>query len=237
MSQHVLLQFQDLSIEDIIESLYQRASVPLPTAARPVVPLHRLMEAIGLHQAELSNLSSRAAINDLVERSVLEQAWRGANREELAGFLYANVDNGYAFVRREDLIARRRFSAAHELGHYVLHWPRLLGQGQAELIELLPPASNPEADELSQGKLFLPGDLQEVVPLPIEETEHEADRFAAELLMPENVVRALAEPLMPHCSDVDLARRLATEMLVSRAAMLVRLRHLGLLRGEASLLH
>lgn len=237
MSQAALLQMQNLSIEDIIESLYQRAGVPLPTAARPVVPLHRLMQAIGLHQVELSNLSSRAAMNDLLQRGVLSEAWRGANSEELAGLLYADADAGHIFLRREDLIARRRFSAAHELAHYVLHWPRLLAQGQTELIELLPPASNPEADELSQGKLILLNSSQDTAPLPSDEMEHEADSFAAELLMPESIMRALAAPLMPHCSDVDLARRLSTEMLVSRAAMLVRLRHLGLLRGEASLLH
>ena len=241
MSQTALLQLQNLSIEDIIERLYEGAGVPLPTASRPVVPLHRLMQAIGLHQVELSNLSSRAAMNDLLQHGVWKQVWRGANSEELVGFLYANADAGHVFLRREELIARRRFSAAHELAHYVLHWPHLLAQGQSELIELLPPSSNPEADELSQGKLILLDGSQDTAPLPSElaydEMEHEADGFAAELLMPQNIMHALAAPLMPHCSDVDLARRLSTEMLVSRAAMLVRLRHLGLLRGEASLLH
>jgi Zn-dependent peptidase ImmA (M78 family) len=174
-------------------------------------------------------------MKDLLGRGALNEAWRGANSEELAAFLYANTDAGYLFVRREDVIARRRFSAAHELGHYVLHGPRLLAQGQTELIELLPPASNPEADELSQGKVILLGDSQDGTPLSPDEMEHEADNFAAELLMPESIVHALATPLMAHCSDVDLARRLSTEMLVSRSVMLVRLRHLGLLRGEASL--
>lgn len=237
MSQTLLVQLQNLSIENIITRLYQEAKVPLPTASRPVVPLHRLIESIGLHHTELSRLSSRAAIHDLLKQSVVNEIWRGANSEELAGFLYANADVGYIFVRREDPVARRRFCAAHELGHYVLHGPRLLTRNQVELIELLPPFSNPEADELSQGKLILPGDSHDGTPLPSDEMEHEADSFVAELLMPENIVRALAEPLRAHCSDVDLARRLSIEMLVSRSDMLVRLRHLGLLRGEASLLH
>jgi hypothetical protein len=51
--------------------------------------------------------------------------------------------------------------------------------------------------------------------------------------MPENVVSELATRYRSHCSDFDLIWRLSTEMLVTRGAMKVRLRHLGLLRGES----
>jgi Zn-dependent peptidase ImmA (M78 family) len=240
MNLSTLLQLQNLSIENIIARLYENDDVAPPIPQRPVVPLHHLIRAQGLKHVELSNLSSRAAMDSLVQQGALTEAWRGANSEALAGFLYANEKGVWLFVRREDSIARRRFCAAHELGHYVLHFPRLLAQVQelskVELIELLPLPSNPQADELSQGKLILLDASQDTAPLPSDEMEHEADSFATELLMPEAIVRALAASFFPHCSDMDLARRLSTEMLVSRAAMLVRLRHLGLLRGEASLL-
>ncbi len=240
MSDNALLELQNLDIPEIIARLYEDAEVPFPTPARPIVPLHRLIGGQGLNQAELADLSSRAAMDFLLRRGGVREAWLDANNSSLAGFLYANSGGGCLFVRREDPVSRRRFSAAHELGHYVLHWPRVLAQAQArgesevELFEVLPPASNPEADELSQGEVIL---QSEATLPPLDEMEYEADSFAGEVLMPETVVRALAAPFIPHCSDVDLARRLSTEMLVSRAAMLVRLRHLGLLRGEKALLN
>lgn len=242
MSDNALLEWQNLSIPELIARLYEDAEAPLPTPSHPIVPLHRLITGQGLNQAELSNLCSRNAMDYLLKRGGLSEAWPQANREPLAGFLYANSGGGCLFVRREDPVSRRRFSAAHELGHYVLHLPRVLAQAMAnggsevELVEVLPLAANPEADELSKGELILQGALQKNVTLPpLDEMEHEADSFAAELLMPEAVVHDLAAPFIPHCSDVDLARRLSTEMLVSRAAMLVRLRHLGLLRSETAL--
>lgn len=238
-----LLELQNLSIADLIARLYEDADATLPTAARPLVPLHRLISGQGLNQVELSNLSSRSAMDYLLKRGGLSEAWPQANGEPLAGFLYANSGGGCLFVRREDPVSRRRFSAAHELGHYVLHLPRVLAQAQAhgesdiEFVEVLPVAANPEADELSKGELILQSNSQNSALPPLEEMEHESDGFAAELLMPEAIVRELAAPFIPHCSDVDLARRLSIEMLVSRAAMLVRLRHLGLLHGENALLN
>ena len=234
MSHNALLELQNLDIPEIIARLYEVAGIPFPTPAHPLVPLHRLIGGQCLKQAELADLSSRAALDYLQQSDNIRVAWLGANGAPLSGFLYANSGGGCLLVRREDSISRRRFCAAHELGHYVLHWPRVLAQSvsaqsENEFIEILPPASNPEADELSQGEVFLQSEAN--LP-PFDEMEHEADSFAGDLLMPEIIVRALAAPLRAHCSDSDLARRLSHEMLVSRAAMMVRLRHLGLLRGE-----
>ncbi len=240
MRDNALLELQNLSISELIQRLYEDAEVSFPTPARPIAPLHRLIDGQGLNQAELANLCSRNAMDFLLRRGGLQEAWLEANREPLAGFLYANSGGGCLFVRREDPVSRRRFSAAHELGHYVLHLPRVLaeahlrGESEVELVEVLPIATNPEADELSKGELILQNHAS--LP-PLDEMEHEADSFAGEILMPEAIVRALAAPFIPHCSDIDLARRLSGEMLVSRAAMMVRLRHLSLLRGETALLN
>lgn len=237
-----LLGLENLSIPELIARLYQEADMPVPIPTRPIVPLRRLIIGQSLNHTEMAQLCSRAAMDFLLKRGGIREAWPDANRDSLAGFLYANSGGGCLFVRREDPISRRRFSAAHELGHYLLHFPRVLadarrrGLDEVELVEVLPPASNPEADELSKGELKLAANSTTVLP-PLNEMEHEADRFAAELLMPADVVRALVAPYIPHCSDIDLARRLSTEMLVSRTAMQVRLRQLGLLRGEAALLN
>ena len=228
----------------LIEKIYKDAAIAPPSAERPVVPLRRLLAGQEVNQREVSSLTSRAAMHFLYRRDAVAEVWPGASLASLSGFLYANSGGACVFVREDDAVARRRFCAAHELGHYLLHWPMVLdaartqNRGGIELIETLPPSSTPDADEISNGQLILhePGAVHDH-ELPREQLEHEADAFAAELLMPESVVRALAERYRSHCSDFDLIWRLSTEMLVSRAALKVRLRHLGLLRGEAALLN
>ena len=104
----------------------------------------------------------------------------------------------------DDVLARRRFTAAHELGHFVLHKDRMAG--------FIADADISETDEAN-------GDM-----------EREANRFAAELLMPKEVIEARAEELEKEhgaCPRVVLAYRLASELLVSREAMRYRLKTLG----------
>jgi hypothetical protein len=224
----------------LIARLYHEAQIALPTAERPVVPLRRLVAAQELNQRELPCLTSRGAIHFLLSRSAMVEAWPDTTSQPLSAFLYANASGGCIFVRQEDSVARRRFCATHQLAHYLLHFPiaqkaaTTLGV-EVEFIEALPPLSNPDADEISDGKIALhaPGAPAMEWPLAPQEMEHEADAFAAALLMPEDILRELVGRYCSHCSDFDLIWRLSTEMLVPRSAMKVRLRHLGLLRGES----
>lgn len=87
---------------------------------------------------------------------------------------------------------RRRFTIAHEIGHFVLHPHRL-------------------APERNGG-----------VNAAWQSEEREADQFAAELLMPEHLVR---EAVLLHGADPV---RLAERFEVSRRAMQARLKGLGL---------
>lgn len=80
---------------------------------------------------------------------------------------------------------RRRFSIAHELGHYLLHRD-LIAAGMA----------------------------------PGPQHEREANEFAAELLMPEEVIRR---------AEVNQLAELTGRFLVSRTALQVRLERLGIL--------
>ena len=64
---------------------------------------------------------------------------------------------------------------------------------------------------------------------PYEQMENEANQFAAELLMPVENVQHLLSRYAADCRGDDLVWRLATEMMVSRAAMRWRLRELHLL--------
>jgi len=86
------------------------------------------------------------------------------------------------------------------------------------------PVSNSSTSTL-QLKIDRP--LESLLPT-YEQMEQEANQFAAELLMPEVIVRRLVEKYATDCRGDDLNWRLATEMLVSGTAMKRRLRELQL---------
>jgi len=94
---------------------------------------------------------------------------------------------------------RRRFTIAHEIGHFVLH----------------PERCRPERG----GAVNEAGRME----------EREADAFAAELLMPEHLVREAVRE-----QGLDVAR-LADRFEVSRKAMQTRLRGLGLAERNSDL--
>ena len=103
------------------------------------------------------------------------------------------LGDGHAIVLRGGSDERRRrFTIAHEIGHFVLHPQRL----------------SPERGG--------------AVNAALRAQEREADQFAAELLMPEPLVR---EAVVEQGGDVE---RLAGRFDVSRQAMQTRLRRLGL---------
>ncbi len=105
------------------------------------------------------------------------------------------------WVSEHEPWARRRFSVAHEIGHFLLH----AGEGQ-ETVFCRPADLRPDPDS------------------PERLREREANRFAAELLMPEPLVRAEVERL----GDPDPIA-LAPRFAVSDVAMgwrLVNLRYL-----------
>ena len=93
---------------------------------------------------------------------------------------------------------RRRFTIAHEIGHFVLY---------------------PERCRSERGGVDEAGRRE----------EREADTFAAELLMPEHLVREAVRE-----QGLDVAR-LADRFEVNRKAMQSRLRHLGLAERHSEL--
>jgi Zn-dependent peptidase ImmA (M78 family) len=98
---------------------------------------------------------------------------------------------------------RQRFTAAHELGHYVLH-RHLLGDG---------------VNDNTAYRSVAGSDCYNEKITPRHETE--ANGFAAEILMPSDLVRFEHEL---HGADVA---RLASRFQVSNMAMEIRLRSLG----------
>ncbi len=236
-----MTHLQRSTIAEVIAALYKEAAAPPPSVKRCVAPLNALMGGYQLNCSELDNLTSQTAMHFLLRCGGLVEPPEDVNQEPLAGFLYASPNFGSIFVERTDLVVRRRFSAAHELGHYLLHFRPLFMTEEFEDELALHGATDAflrfelevEPDELPTGQITLPPmDDATRLATSFEQMEREANQFAAELLMPEGIVRELATQYTPHFRGEDLVRRLATDMLVSRAAMRWRLRNLGLLSSK-----
>lgn len=101
---------------------------------------------------------------------------------------------------------RRRFTMAHELGHYVLH----RSSSNVFFDESLLFFRNQKSSEGTQRQ------------------EIEANNFAAELLMPEPAIRQRLENPIDAFNDKEVSS-LASEFNVSSQALTIRLTKLGLL--------
>lgn len=121
---------------------------------------------------------------------------------DLAGMLL--VDGGRAVIvaNSRDAPVRRRFTLAHELGHLQMHWPK--GSAVFHRDEQTTRGTDP--------------------------VEIDANTFAAELLMPEDEIRAEAEHFKVDLVDEEALRALAKKFDVSMQAMMFRLHNLGILK-------
>jgi hypothetical protein len=227
---------QSPTLSSAIQSLYALAELEMPSARARITPLGELVTSHNLTCTELPGLTSQMATNYLLQRGGLVDAPDGAGQELLAGFLYANSRYGSIFVEQANPISRRRFSVAHELGHYLLHFlPSLITigtDGQPALYEVMDafvqPGEDVEPTDLPTGSMsFIDLSPDITFPATFEQMEQEANVFAAELLMPTVTVQELVLEYQSFFQGEDLVMRLSTEMLVSRAAMRWRLRSLG----------
>lgn len=230
---------QDQFLIEQVDLLYKRTRVSVPTAKNCIAPLAEIIGSFSLSLVELPHLTGATIVRHLNKRQIaVSDALEEVQTEGLAGFLYATRHNGLIFVEQNDPLFRRRYSAAHELGHYWLHiLPQMaaLPTG-AELhsVSFIDGAKEKYDDdqepdftsvEQEVAKLKVRSDLQ--LPPPAQ-MEREAERFAANLLMPTAIVEGLVAKYKIGFQGRDLVQRLAAEMLVSRRAMYYRLHNLGL---------
>jgi hypothetical protein len=202
-------------------------------AVRPV-PLDRLLGNWNITYDEVPGLTVAAAGAHLL-RWGLHQPQLLNDASPLSGFIFARSDGGvcanaYVLVEQKDPVPRRRFTAAHELGHFLLHFPPAAeGDGPATLlIPDGPTVVRETVDDAPPDEGFAAPAPAEVPSLPWR--EREANRFAAELLMPEAVVRALHEHYTTRFGDAPrfVEGHIAGDLLVSRQAVRYRLADLGL---------
>lgn len=215
-----------------ILTLFEDAGLPLPTPENPICPVAELLGENALIHNEIDDLTLRKISDILLRRGGISSSLDldlVGDDAKLAGFLYANRFGAAIFTQRNDPIGRRRFSAAHELGHWVLHWPIKLRESErqglgeeAQFIEALEPVDDSEA---TSATIVYAENAQEELP-DTDTMEREADAFATALLMPAPLVRAV-HAQFSGLSDEDCLLRLANAFLVSPQTMRRRLTEIG----------
>jgi len=129
---------------------------------------------------------------------------------DISGLLVSRDDAASVAVRAADPLVRRRFTIAHEIGHFVLrHYAR-----RHELVH---------TDDEEQILYRSPKASEGLDPLEVQ-----ANQFAASLLMPSKLVRSEAAKIGLPLLEDDV-KRLASVFKVSEQAMTIRLTTLGLL--------
>ena len=177
----------------------------MPRGLKPEAAAAAWLAELGVAAEEppidVDHLAEEAAGLDVQLHGNL-RALLGTPGPKLSGLLLLSEDRVYVdAVEAERSTGRRRFTVAHELGHWHLHRDR----GDSHYCR-------PEDIGGSQDDLYA-----------LKRIESEANRFAAALLMPEAAVREQAARL--RLSIPALARRFG----VSAPAMQVRLEVLDLL--------
>jgi hypothetical protein len=196
-------------IAEAIRELRRKFDLPVDPTQRGPVLLDRFFQEMNRPRVSHFTLSglTRGSVAEHLRSQSVSVDDIGDPNERLAGFLYLAGPAAWAYVSsdKENNLGRQRFSAAHELGHAVLHCERM-------------------------NRYIADVTVSEVDDNSSEPMEREANRFAAELLMPEEVCQARAKELQEEyrvCPRLVLAYRLASELLVSREAMRYRLKSLG----------
>lgn len=197
-------------VSEAVTGLRNRCGLPVDPAVRGPVPLDRFFQAANLTHEAIDGLSTAAVIDFLVRERFVSGpqvlAEVPGTTDAIDGFLFRSGNDGLAFVNADggSPLPRRRFTAAHELGHAVLHRERM---GRFRVDVTIDPSAE-AADEM----------------------EREANRFAVELLMPAEICRARGEAMRREygcCPRGVLVYQLAAELLVSREALRYRLTDLG----------
>lgn len=218
--------------EQIVADLYREVDVPPPSLRWLIAPLGPLLQRLPVVCKELPGLTRDVVQKYLLECGGLTEPRPFGTPEEqhlpVAGFAVQCDDLAYLWVNADEPIVRRRFSMAHELGHYIRHFrPRMR-------LRLEAPG---DADTILSWDAFTPTDLKNAEarsPSDYEREESEADAFASALLMPRALVRARKAELAPEFANdaAGLSDRLAMEFLVSRDAMRRTLADLGVPDGD-----
>ena len=207
-----------------------------------ITPLYELFDAFPVTVREVEVLTYHHAAQFVTSQTGHDAIPVPENKHQpLAGLLYAYKYEGVCraciLVHQGDSVERRRFTVAHELGHYIMHFLPLVVHVSTDGVNmpmLLEGLSHTKEEALSEAEdtaeVTVRQHVTAVPRLSVGQMEREANGFAAALLMPEATCRQLVDVYQSRYGDRRsvLARRMATDFLVSRLAMRWRLEALGL---------
>src|ERR1700735_758496 len=131
--------------------------------------------------------------------------------EDISGLLISKGDSTTIAVQESDHTNRKRFTIAHEIGHFHL-------RHQFE------PGEHVHVD---RGHLITPRNSRSSTGVDLKEIE--ANQFAACLLMPSKLLLQSIKALKVKSLCDDHVKKLASEFQVSEQAMTIRLSTLGFL--------
>lgn len=187
-----------------------------------------------------------AQLGGSIEVSVLDEYMA------LAGFLYAHRGGGVIFIEQSDIEERRKFTLAHELGHFINEYyePVFLKYEASNTLPLFSEDRTQQTQQVVAARCS-PADIhgedepmtQQGVDPSVKElverlrreqktrfNEIRANLFAAELLMPVEECARLESRCMRE--GLDPVRELMRRFGVSRQAADVRVQELHLCRRE-----
>jgi Zn-dependent peptidase ImmA (M78 family) len=173
----------------------------------------------------------------------------------LAGFLYAHRGGGMIFIERGDSEERRKFSLAHELGHFLNEYYEpiylkyeasntvpLFAEEQTAAMQQVVAARCSERDIYGDGERIVKPSLEEETRKLIETVRAEnaarfnevrANLFAAEVLMPLEECRRLEQQCL--AGRADIVEAVMQRFGVSRQAATYRVQELQLGQKELTL--
>ena len=192
-------------IRSAVETFVSRAGADWSAIKRAgkAVPLGDLLDGHPLCLVEVKNLTPQAVALRLQQRGIDAALPPGNPRQPLAGFVYGDGLRALIFLNRDDPFARRRFSLAHEIGHFMMHGGGALARATAQ------PAKkqmeyNPDRDDPREIEAHA---FAAELLMPWEMVAHEAAALRAGTLGPQRAILALAARLQ--VSRQAAARRLA----------------------------
>jgi Zn-dependent peptidase ImmA (M78 family) len=224
-------------INETARKIFAENNLDYDNFSARIVPLNQMFAKYPLTVLELPNgktLSTQTAVKFLEIEIGFEMPELKIGERKLSGFLYTakfgEQLQGCVFTDKSEPTARRRFSAAHEFGHYLLHFLPLLKITDAENLFLTESLALGEADgNLSEIEMADDFDFKKIGVEDKRQMEEEADFFAAELLMPRSGCLQANEFLKGFAGKNKKAviNYFATEFLVSFEAMRRRLEDLN----------
>ena len=242
-------------INKLVREKFAAANLDYDSTAQRVVPLFEIITSHDLYVEQLprdkdlnkNKLTAKRAVDFIKQEMGLQVNNHLTQTNELSGYIYATYSRGILlgciFTDTNEISTRRRFSAAHELGHYLLHFlPRVADKTRSDDDDgfsiftegvSFADKKNTEAKDTAEIKIVSGYEESETIDVNRDEMEKEANFFAAELLMPRNACLELAKTYAEKfgASKTVIVRRLASEFLVSFEAMLRRLKDLGFYEG------